>query len=131
MCQNSKLQVTDATPSADIVGKRIRALRRQRHLTQLELGRRIGMRTGPMNNIEQGRCLPSTPVLCRIATVLDVPVDALLGRPLPYVREDAASSATTVREAPGEYVVKSEEPARYRVPLARPDFSGLNVLPSA
>lgn len=130
MCQKSKPQVTDATPSADSVGKRIRALRRQRHLTQLELGRRIGMRTGPMNNIEQGRCLPSTPVLCRIATVLDVPVDALLGRQLPYVREEA-SPATAVREAPGEYVVKSEEPARYRVTLPRPDFSGLNVLPSA
>jgi len=39
-----------------------------------------------MNNIEQGRSLPSTPVLCRIAAVLDVPVDVLLARPTPYVR---------------------------------------------
>ena len=70
-----------------MVGATIRELRRQRHLTQTELGRRIGMRPGPMNNIEQGRSLPSTPVLCRIAAVLDVSVDVLLAQTVPYVRE--------------------------------------------
>ena len=131
MYQKSHPETTKTTPSAATVGKVIRSLRRQRHLTQLELGRRIGMRPGPMNNIEQGRCLPSTPVLCRIAAVLDVPVDAVLGRTLPYVREDTPAG-TTVRETPGEYrTVKSEDPVRYRVLLPRPDFSGINVLPSA
>jgi Zn-dependent peptidase ImmA (M78 family) len=84
-----------------------------------------------MNNIEQGRCLPSTPVLCRIAAALEVSVDVVLGRPAPYVRE-APAAAGVVREAHAAYgKVRSEEPARYRVPPQRPDFSGAHVLPCA
>ena len=116
---------SSSVPAAVLVGATIRTLRRQRHLTQTELGRRIGMRPGPMNNIEQGRSLPSTPVLCRIAAVLNVSVDALLARPVPYVRE-SASPAAMVRES-----ASAGEPARYRVPLVRPDFSGAGVQPSA
>jgi transcriptional regulator with XRE-family HTH domain/Zn-dependent peptidase ImmA (M78 family) len=131
MHSTSRSVEPDVKPSAGTVGKIIRSLRRQRHLTQTELGRRIGMRPGPMNNIEQGRSLPSTPVLCRIATVLDVTVDTLLGRPLPYVRE-STPPVTAVRETPASYTtVQSEERARYRVPLPRPDFSGASGLPSA
>jgi transcriptional regulator with XRE-family HTH domain/Zn-dependent peptidase ImmA (M78 family) len=130
MHQKSRPSATSPAPSAGSVGKVIRSLRRQRHLSQLELGRLIGMRPGPMNNIEQGRCLPSTPVLCRIAAVLEVPVDAVLGRPLPYVRE--AASAAVVREAQVEYgKVQSEERVQYRTARPRPDFSGVHGMPCA
>lgn len=102
-------------PAPAAVGAAIRTLRRQQHLTQIELGRRIGMRPGPMNNIEQGRSLPSTPVLCRIAAVLGVTVDSLLHpekRPA-YVRENQAAYCT------GE----PEETAGYRTATPRPNFS--------
>ncbi len=67
-----------AIPDPVIVGAMIRDLRRRRHWSQVELGRRIGMRPPPLNNIERGRNLPSTPVLCRIAAVLETSVDAVL-----------------------------------------------------
>lgn len=108
-----------ALPDPLVVGVTIRNLRRCRHLTQVELGRRIGMRPGPMNNIEQGRGLPSTPVLCRIAAVLNVPVDVLLRPPdagIGYVREATPDKALVVRD-------RSEEQSVYRVPPQRPDFS--------
>ena len=98
-----KSVLTASVPDAARVGATIRDLRRQRHLTQTELGRRIGMRPGPMNNIEQGRSLPSTPVLCRLAAELEVPVDVLLARPVPYVRASGFGEAA-VREVGSEYV---------------------------
>lgn len=55
------------------------------------------MRPQPLNNIERGRNLPSTPVLCRIAAVLEVTVDTLLKSPenaVAYVREAPAGYAT-------------------------------------
>ena len=54
----------------------MRAIRRRRHLSQVEFARRLDMRPGPVSNIERGHNLPSAPVLCKMAEVLDVPVDA-------------------------------------------------------
>ncbi|AKJ65314.1 putative transcriptional regulator [Kiritimatiella glycovorans] len=54
----------------------MRAIRRRRHLSQVEFARRLDMRPGPVSNIERGHNLPSAPVLCNMAEVLDVPVDA-------------------------------------------------------
>ena len=61
------------------IGLRIKALRRVNHLTQAELARRIGIRTGPMNALEKGRHIPSGRVLFRLAEVLETSVDSLLG----------------------------------------------------
>ena len=65
------------------VASNIRAWRRIRHLTQIELARRIGIQAGPMNALEQGRHVPSGRVLYRLADVLEVSVDAVLGRLVP------------------------------------------------
>ena len=61
------------------IGLRIKALRRVNHLTQAELARRIGIRTGPMNALENGHHIPSGRVLFRLAEVLETSVDSLLG----------------------------------------------------
>ncbi len=76
--------ITDASncptdPLGVDIGLRIRALRRVNHLTQAELARRIGIRTGPMNALEKGHHIPSGRVLFRLAEVLETSVDSLLG----------------------------------------------------
>ncbi len=63
---------------ANLFGKRIRFLRRSRHWTQAELAGKVGIRTGPMNYLENGHHLPSLPVLCKLADVLEVSVDQIL-----------------------------------------------------
>ena len=68
---------------ASRIGGRIRDIRRQRHLTQGELAERVGIRTGPMNAIENGRHVPTGRVLIGIASVLGVSVDAIVGMPPP------------------------------------------------
>ncbi|MCF7839119.1 MAG: helix-turn-helix domain-containing protein [Candidatus Marinimicrobia bacterium] len=89
-------------PAPNETGERIRTLRRRRHLTQAELARRVGIRAGPMNNIEQGRNLPSLPVACAIAQVLDCALDDLF----------APTAATTA--------TLDAEPAQQRLCPLRP-----------
>ena len=74
---NSATSISD--PLGTVIGERIKALRRLRHLTQAELARRIGICAGPMNALEKGRHIPSGRVLYRLAEVLDTSVDSLLG----------------------------------------------------
>ena len=74
---NPSTSITD--PLGAVIGERIKALRRLRHLTQAELARRIGICAGPMNALEKGRHIPSGRVLYRLAEVLDTSVDSLLG----------------------------------------------------
>ncbi len=61
-----------------LLGHRLRDLRRQRGLTQAELADRVGIRTGPMNYLENGHHLPSLPVLHRLSRELGVEVGAIL-----------------------------------------------------
>lgn len=79
--------------SSSGIGERIKALRRVRHLTQAELARRIGIRTGPMNALENGKHVPSGRVLYRLAEVLDASVDYILGLEVRGNRTDQAVNA--------------------------------------
>ncbi len=85
------------------LGKRIRLLRRSRHWTQAELAEKVGIRTGPMNYLENGHHLPSLPVLCKLGTIFDVSVDQLLGKAQQgYLVQDS--------QAPhGQHVRQSED----------------------
>lgn len=83
---------------AATVGARIRELRRERHITQLELARRLGIRPGPMNVIEKGRHVPSGRVLYRVAQELGVSVDDLFGSCAP--KSAAAAHATGATDGP-------------------------------
>ncbi len=84
---------TSAQETADpvAVGGAIRELRRRAHLSQGELARRIGMRQGPLCNLEQGKNLPSSQVLLRLAAVLNTTTDRIL-RPAVYPDSDGTSS---------------------------------------
>ncbi len=74
--------------------------RRRRNLSQVELARLLGMRPGPVNNLEKGRNLPSAAVLCKLAAALDVHVDAFF---LPEA--GATAEGGTVRESHAAYIV--------------------------
>ncbi len=88
-------------PDSISLGQRIKRLRRSRHWTQSELAEKVGIRTGPMNYLENGHHLPSLPVMCRLASVFHVSVDQLLGTDpqLDALGEQPASSAARVRQS--------------------------------
>lgn len=85
----------DTTVESDplAVGQNIRNLRRRAHLSQGELARRLGMRQGPVSNLEQGKNFPSAQVLLRLAAILNVTTDRIL-QPGHYT--DAAPDTETI-----------------------------------
>jgi len=83
---NMKTRLDTAAPETTdpvTVGGTIRELRRRAHLSQGELARRLGMRQGPLCNLEQGKHFPSAHVLLRLAATLNTTTDRILrpGRP--------------------------------------------------
>lgn len=55
----------------------LRARRLEKNLTQAELGDRLEVSVRTVRAIETGRYAPSVTLACRIARILDQPVEAL------------------------------------------------------
>lgn len=56
---------------------RLRDLRLEKNLSQAELGRRSGISSRTVRAMEHGRYAPSVTLACRLAQVLDHPVETL------------------------------------------------------
>lgn len=56
---------------------RLRDLRLEKNLTQVELGRRAGVSSRTVRAMESGGYAPSVTLACRIARILDHPVEAV------------------------------------------------------
>ena len=59
--------------------ERVRALRQARNMSQVELAKRLGVTKQSVSNWENDNIQPSIEMLMRIAEVLDVSTDYLLG----------------------------------------------------
>jgi len=104
-------KLPDSEPVLQKVGERIRALRRQHNMTQTQLAERVGIAKQNMNNLEQGRNLPSTAVLYRMARALGTRTDDFF--------EEAPEKnphASYVRETVGAYAT-----GRYKANMVRLD----------
>lgn len=70
---------------------RFRALRQQRGFTHEEMAERLAVHARQINRYESGSSHPHTDVVARMAEVLNVSTDYLLGivdDPTPYIRID-------------------------------------------
>lgn len=66
------------------IGSNIEKLRKQRNLTQQELGETIGMTASAISNIECNRSMPSVDTLCKFAEFFGVTMDLLLSEQVQY-----------------------------------------------
>jgi len=64
------------------LGERVRVLRRERQLTQLDLARQVGVTNGQISTIERGLSAPSIGTLRRISEALAVPIVDFFDTPL-------------------------------------------------
>ncbi len=62
-----------------IVGARIKRLRKEKRMTAVEFGIRLGVSTSHIQQIEQGGRKMSVDLLCRILDVLEIDANTLLG----------------------------------------------------
>lgn len=72
------------TPLTKRLGRKIRHARKEKELTQLDLAHKIGMKGGDagayISRVEQGRTQPRLTGLQKLAKVLGVPMESLLGK---------------------------------------------------
>lgn len=85
-------------------GQVIRLLRRRAHLSQGKLAEMLGIRQGPLSNLERGKHLPSTPVLAKLAEIFDVSLESLLWPDMV----SAPDAQTVVREPLTDLLLKTE-----------------------
>jgi len=60
-----------------LLGRRLRALRRLKRLTQKDLAGRLGISVSNLSAIERGDKYPRVEMLKKIARILDVPLEEL------------------------------------------------------
>ncbi|MFC1530826.1 helix-turn-helix transcriptional regulator [Gemmatimonadota bacterium] len=61
----------------DAVHNRVKALRSERHWTQEQLARRVGVSRQSINSIERGRYVPSLSLALKFARVFECPTDEI------------------------------------------------------
>ena len=74
-----------------LLGDKIRYLRTQRQMTQVELAHLLGLaRQGYISNLEAGRKMPSLDIVVQIADLFGVTTDYLLRDIIPVEMVDTA-----------------------------------------
>lgn len=61
------------------VSDRLAAIRKERQLSQSDLGTKVGLHTNAIGRYERGEAIPSVDVAAKLAKALDVSLDYLIG----------------------------------------------------
>ncbi len=91
-------------PSAAHLGRNIRDLRQARHLSQEQAAKGAGMPRPTWANLESGSANPTLLVLLRVAAVLQVSVEELIGPPKAECRYFPAKELKTLKR--GEATIR-------------------------
>jgi transcriptional regulator, cro/CI family len=75
-----KIKESDLMKNTNIFPQRLKELRLKKGLTQTELGKKIGIKQNSYSDWESGKNEPSLENLIKLADLLEVSVDLLLGR---------------------------------------------------
>lgn len=68
--------------------ERLKELRKQAHLTQVELAKRLGIGQSSYADWERGKKKPTQENLVKIAQILNVSIDYLVGNSDEHLKED-------------------------------------------
>lgn len=83
--------------NCELIGRRIRQRRKEKHLTQEDLAERIGLSKNHVSNMERGKYLPTTQTFLRLCDVLgETPDYYLMGK----ISADTDQISALVRQLP-------------------------------
>jgi len=103
------------------LGQKLRKLRKEQNLTQLELAQQVGITNGQVSTIERGVSSPSLATLHRIARALNVPMQE-------FFEDERNKDIELVRKGKGRRVASTREDVTVEVLCARSDRGAFNVL---
>lgn len=75
-----KIKESELMKTSNIFPQRLKELRLKKRLTQTELGKKLGVKQSTFTNWENGKREPNFETLIKLADLLEVSVDFLLGR---------------------------------------------------
>lgn len=61
-----------------MLGEKIKTLRKQNKLTQIQLANKLGIKQPSLNNWESGKINPSLKMLKKLSSIFDVAIDTLV-----------------------------------------------------
>lgn len=111
------------------LGFRLKELRKEKNLSQMELGKILGVSKVSISGYEKGNRIPSMDIFMQILDTFDVSADYLLGRELTGVCEDddlnlsivlSTADVEIIRELRGKpslYNIVAENPKRFFMPF--------------
>jgi transcriptional regulator with XRE-family HTH domain len=103
------------------LGQKLRKLRKEQNLTQLELAQQVGITNGQVSTIERGVSSPSLATLHRIARALNVPMNE-------FFEDERQKDIELIRKGKGRRVGNEAENAMIEVLVARSGRGAFNVL---
>jgi transcriptional regulator with XRE-family HTH domain len=103
------------------LGQKLRKLRKEQNLTQLELAQQVGITNGQVSTIERGVSSPSLATLHRIARALNVPMQE-------FFEDERNKEVEVTRKGKGRKVASTREDVTVEVLCARSDRGAFNVL---
>ena len=103
------------------LGQKLRKLRKEQNLTQLELAQQVGITNGQVSTIERGVSSPSLATLHRIARALNVPMQE-------FFEDERNKEIEVTRKGKGRKVASTREDVTVEVLCARSDRGAFNVL---
>lgn len=107
-----------------ILGYRLRELRKEKNMSQADLGKILGVSKVSVSGYENGTRVPSMDILVQILDVFGIEADYLLGREVNAVCEDDQSVSVNLastdlniimelRRRPSVYNYVAEDPKRF------------------
>jgi transcriptional regulator with XRE-family HTH domain len=115
------MYTNDEKVHMSFLGQKLRKLRKEQNLTQLELAQQVGITNGQVSTIERGVSSPSLATLHRIARALNVPMQE-------FFEDDRNKEVELLRKGKGRRVANTAENASIEVLLARSNRGAFNVL---
>ncbi len=103
------------------LGQKLRKLRKEQNLTQLELAQQVDITNGQISTIERGVSSPSLATLHRIARALNVPMTE-------FFEDERKKEVELVRKGKGRKVASTKENISVEVLCARSNAGAFNVL---
>lgn len=103
------------------LGQKLRKVRKEQNLTQLELAQQVGITNGQVSTIERGVSSPSLATLHRIARALNVPMNE-------FFEDDRKKEVELLRKGKGRKVANTTDNASIEVLVARSNRGAFNVL---
>ncbi len=86
------------------MGQRIKMLREQHNLSQLELAKMLNISNSTLSQYENGARTPSDDIKVKLADILDVSIDYLIGRTTEYKKAPTYSEVDALTDVQKEII---------------------------